>query len=70
MLLTRKDLMARPIEPTPVLKGKDAQNFLETMKTAPAPTKEHLAYLDRLAQKSTEMRSEPRRLVAYGQRSR
>jgi len=24
--------MARPIEPTPVLKGKDAERFLERMK--------------------------------------
>jgi hypothetical protein len=45
-------IMARPIEATPVLKGKDADAFLTDMRlTAPVST-ERKAWLDSLAQAS------------------
>ena len=44
--------MARPIEATPVLKGKDAQVFLEEVRLSePVPT-ERLQWLEKLAQES------------------
>ena len=59
-------LKARPIEPTPVLEGEDAENFLKALEAVPEPSAEHLAYLDHLAQRAKEMRSGPRPLRAYG----
>jgi len=43
--------MARPIEPTPVLKGKDAKVFLERMNSA-VMTPEHLRWLESIAVES------------------
>ena len=43
--------MARPIEPTPVLKGKDAKDFIERMDAA-VMTRERLTYLRSAAEES------------------
>lgn len=43
--------MARPIEPTPVLKGKDAKVFLERMNAA-VMTPERLRWLESIAAES------------------
>ena len=43
--------MARPIESTPVLKGKDAKVFLERMKAA-VMTPERLRWLESIAAES------------------
>jgi len=43
--------MARPIEATPVLEGKDAQDFLRSIEDS-KPTRERLEYLSALAQES------------------
>lgn len=43
--------MARPIEATPVLEGKDAENFLRSIED-PKPTPERLEYLTALAEES------------------
>ena len=43
--------MARPIEPTPVLKGKDAKVFLERMNAA-VMTPERLHWLESVAEES------------------
>jgi hypothetical protein len=43
--------MARPIQPTPVLKGKDAKVFLERMRSAEM-TPERLRWLESVAAES------------------
>jgi hypothetical protein len=43
--------MARPIEPTPVLKGKDAKDFIERMDAA-VMTRERATYLRSAAEES------------------
>ncbi len=43
--------MARPIEPTPVLKGKDAKAFLARMEAA-VMTPERLSWLESIAAES------------------
>lgn len=43
--------MARPIEVTPVLKGKDAKAFLTSLKEV-VVTKERLAWLKSVSEKS------------------
>lgn len=43
--------MARPIEPTPILKGKEAKEFIEKMDAA-VMTKERLTYLHSAAEES------------------
>jgi hypothetical protein len=43
--------MARPIEPTPILKGKDAKDFITRMDAA-VMTRERLTYLRCAAEES------------------
>lgn len=45
--------MARPIQPTPILRGKDAQNFLKDLQeTKPTPAVyQHLEKCERLYEK-------------------
>lgn len=43
--------MARPIEPTPVLKGKDAKDFIKRMDAA-VMTQERATYLRSAAEES------------------
>jgi hypothetical protein len=43
--------MARPIEPTPVLRGQDAKEFIERMDAA-VMTQERLTYLQSAAEES------------------
>ena len=38
--------MARPIEPTPVLKGKDAERLLKDVKRTPEPSAKTTKRLD------------------------
>jgi hypothetical protein len=45
--------MARPIEPTPVLKGKDAKVFLDRMNAA-VMTPQRLEWLESAAQESRQ----------------
>jgi len=52
--------MARPIEPTPVLKGKDAKVFIERMNSA-VMTSERLRWLESIAAESK--RAENRKLT-------
>jgi hypothetical protein len=51
--------MARPIEPTPILKGKDAKDFIAKMDAA-VMTEERLTYLRSAAEESkrAEQRAE------------
>lgn len=49
--MTTEDDMARPIEATPVLKGKDAKVFIKRMNTA-VMTPEHLRWLETAAAES------------------
>lgn len=44
--------MARPIEATPVLKGKDAKAFLEDTRMAEPVCPERVRWLDNLAEES------------------
>ncbi len=48
--------MARPIEPTPVLKGKDAKDFAQKMNAA-VMTPERLAWLRATAEESKRAES-------------
>ena len=44
--------MARPIEPTPILEGRDAEKFLDSVKvTAPMP-EDRSRWMDDLARQS------------------
>lgn len=45
--------MARPIEPTPVLKGKDARVFLDRMNSA-VMTPQRLQWLESAAKESRQ----------------
>jgi hypothetical protein len=44
--------MARPIESTPVLKGKDAKVFLRQMEITESVSPDRLNWLDQLAKES------------------
>jgi hypothetical protein len=44
--------MARPIEATPVLKGKDARTFLDQIKVEKAVPVERVRWLEKLAKES------------------
>jgi hypothetical protein len=44
--------MARPIEPTPVLKGKDAEVFLQDMRMDEAVSPDRLRWLETVAEAS------------------
>jgi hypothetical protein len=48
--------MAKPIEPTPILKGQDAKNFLDRMNRAKM-TPERLEWLQSLAEQSKRAES-------------
>jgi len=58
--------MARPIEPTPVLKGKDAKVFLERMNAA-VMTPERLQWLECIAAESK--RAENRKFTGASPKS-
>lgn len=49
--------MARPIEATPMLEGKDADNFLRAVQDA-QPSAERLEWLDKLARESKSVEKE------------
>ena len=59
--------MARPIEPTPVLKGKDAKVFLARMNAA-VMTQEQLRWLESVAAESK--RAENRKSMCASSGSR
>lgn len=44
--------MARPIEPTPVLKGRDADRFLDSVRTPQPIAEDRLRWMDDLANQS------------------
>lgn len=44
--------MARPIEATPILKGKDARAFLKEVKVERPASAQRLQWLDKLARES------------------
>lgn len=44
--------MARPIEPTPVLEGRDAERFLESVKINAPVSNDRQRWMDNLVQQS------------------
>jgi len=46
--------MARPIEATPILKGKDAETFLSETSLSQPLSQERLEWMERLAQESKD----------------
>ena len=44
--------MARPIEATPVLTGKDAEQFLNQVKVSSPPSDDRLRWMESLANQS------------------
>jgi hypothetical protein len=56
--------MARPIEATPALRGKDAKIFLEQVRMTEPVSKARLAWLERLAEESKSAETLPRNVYA------
>lgn len=53
--MRRKQIMARPIEATPILRKKDADAFLQSMKCDEPVSPARLRHLEKLAEVSKSM---------------
>lgn len=56
--------MARPIEATPVLKGKDAREFLTQTRLSEPVSADRMRWLDKLANESKSAESHKREHAA------